>query len=116
MELRLDVESEDPDDLSDLRGWLEAEPGLRGLVDEVVGAPVPGNMGALAEMLTVIAGSGGALTVLASSLRVWFAQPRRADVKVTITTPEGRRISVDARRAADPNEIVQTVLAAGNTG
>ncbi|OIJ68436.1 hypothetical protein WN71_008435 [Streptomyces mangrovisoli] len=46
-------------------------------------------------MLTVLLGSGGASAVLARSLTVWL-QTRRSDVKITVSTPDGNSVTVEA--------------------
>lgn len=104
----------DADELRALRDWLGREPELRGRTKLVTAVPAPEEMGGVTDILMVAAGSGGALAVFASSLRVYFAQPRRADVTVVIETPDGRKISVDAKRVARPEELVREIL--GNEG
>ncbi|GAA3853795.1 hypothetical protein GCM10022227_09150 [Streptomyces sedi] len=98
-------------ELASLRRWLEAEAGLRGAVD-VERRPVgAGEMGALADTLTVAVGAGGVVTVLAGSLSGWLRQ-RRSDVRVEITASDGRRVSVTARRVRDAPALIENVLAA----
>ncbi|MBF6332037.1 effector-associated constant component EACC1 [Nocardia transvalensis] len=94
--------------------WLRREPEFRGRVRLLGGGPEPGEMGAVTDILLVALGGGGALTMLASSLKVFFAQPRRSDLEITIETPEGRRISVTAERVADPEALVRQVLEHGD--
>jgi hypothetical protein len=71
-------------------------------------------MGALTDVLVVAAGSGGTLTVLAHSLRAWFAQPKRSDVRIQVKTPDGREITVNAERVSRPKVIVDEVLSHGD--
>ncbi|MDT0267257.1 hypothetical protein RM844_13275 [Streptomyces sp. DSM 44915] len=98
-------------ELASLRRWLAAEAGLRGAVD-VERRPVgTGEMGALADTLTVALGAGGAVTVLAGSLSGWLRQ-RRSDVRIDITASDGRHVSVTAQRVRDAPALIETVLAA----
>ncbi|MFD2467829.1 effector-associated constant component EACC1 [Amycolatopsis silviterrae] len=98
-----------------LRDWLAAEDSLRGRVVPRAAAPKPDQMGGAVEVLTVAVGSGGAATVLVRSLCTWLVH-RRADVTVTITASDGRRIQVDVKRAGDPESVIREVgaLAAGD--
>jgi hypothetical protein len=71
----LSVASDDPaGDLKELPDWLRHEPELRGLVTPVESAPSPGELGSLADVLSVAVGSGGVVSVLVASLKVFFAQ------------------------------------------
>jgi len=81
-----------------LRVWLVEEPDFRGRLRYVGRAAVPGQLGAVADVLAVAVGSGGALTVLASSLSVWLKQPRRSDVRLTVHAPDGTVVEIDAHR------------------
>lgn len=54
------------------------------------------------DVLVVALGSGGAGAVLATSVSTWLSQPRRADVKLTVTAEDGRHIGLDARRVRNP--------------
>lgn len=115
MNLRLYSDNNDPEVLRSLYQWLRNEPELRGRVQQLDRQPAPGEMGALADVLMVALGSGGAVGVVASSLKVFFAQPRRSDLKITIETSDGRKVSVDAKRAANPEVIVREVLDDGGS-
>ncbi|MEV6979041.1 hypothetical protein [Kitasatospora sp. NPDC093806] len=80
-----------------LADWLRGEPGLVGV--RLKGkAPGPGEMGSVLDTVTVALGAGGGLSVLASSLRTWFAQPRRSDVRLKVRRPGGATVEVDAKR------------------
>ncbi|MFF8775374.1 hypothetical protein [Kitasatospora sp. NPDC015120] len=95
-----------------LTDWLRGEPGLRGVV--LTGrAPRPGEMGAVLDTVSVALGAGGGLSVLASSLRAWFAQPRRSDVRLRIRRPGGATVELDAKRvhAGELEALLRTALA-----
>jgi hypothetical protein len=98
------------DSLRSLLRWLRREPELRGRVGITSRPPRAGEMGSVPELLTVAVGSGGAVSVLAASLRAWLAQPRRSDVKITLRGPGKRVVEVDARRVADVETLLRAVL------
>ncbi|MFE2109632.1 hypothetical protein ACFXAF_27740 [Kitasatospora sp. NPDC059463] len=95
-----------------LTDWLRGEPGLRGVA--LTGrAPRPGEMGAVLDTVSVALGAGGGLSVLASSLRAWFAQPRRSDVRLKIRRPGGATVELDAKRvrAGELEALLRAALA-----
>ncbi|MFJ8435366.1 hypothetical protein ACIQ9P_29125 [Kitasatospora sp. NPDC094019] len=94
-----------------LTDWLRGEPGLT-RVTLTGRAPAPGEMGSVLDAVTVALGAGGALSVLASSLRVWFAQPRRGDVRLKIRRADGGTLELDAKRvrAGDLEDLLRTAL------
>lgn len=94
------------DHLFALRDWLTAEDPLRGLVSPLRSPPKPGEMGGVVDVLNVALGSGGAGVVLIRSLCTWLIH-RRTDIAVTITAPDGKSVHVDAKRAADPEQIMR---------
>jgi hypothetical protein len=110
VDVRLSLEESDPELLRSLEDWLRREPELRGRVRQADAQPATGEMGALSEALVVAASSGGALSVLAASLRVWFAQPKRSDVHVCVETADGQVVTATAERVARPEEFVREVL------
>ncbi|MFF1909618.1 hypothetical protein [Kitasatospora sp. NPDC058218] len=91
-----------------LRDWLVLEDEFRGRVELVRSVPEPGRMGTAFDLLAVALGSGGAGAVLVQALTTWLTQ-RRADVTVTVFTREGRQITVDVRRAAQPDQVLAEV-------
>ncbi|MYT29049.1 hypothetical protein GTY73_09415 [Streptomyces sp. SID8354] len=54
-------------------------------------------MGRALDALAVAVGSGGMGVVLANCLTTWIAQ-RRADLRITVSTQDGRTVEVDAKR------------------
>jgi hypothetical protein len=97
-----------------LDGWLRSDPDLRGEVERVDKAPVPGEMGALADMLSVALSAGGTLSVLAASLKAFFAQPRGSDLTIRLRNTAGRVVEVDAKRVRDVESMLRDVLGAGD--
>ncbi|MGH3866315.1 MAG: effector-associated constant component EACC1 [Pseudonocardiaceae bacterium] len=105
----LSISAEDGDALRSLLDWLRQEDTLRGRVRTAPTPVRPGEMGALDAALVVALGSGGAGAVLAASVSSWLSQPRRADVALTVTAEDGRRIKLDARRVRDPVVLLREV-------
>ncbi|MER7707766.1 hypothetical protein ABTX81_33340 [Kitasatospora sp. NPDC097605] len=106
------TEGETVAEAESLTDWLRGEPGLRGVA--LTGRrPGPGEMGAVLDTVSVAVGAGGGLSVLAASLRTWFAQPRRSDVRLKIRRPGGVTVELDARRvrAGDLETILRAALA-----
>lgn len=77
-------ESNASDELRNLRNWLSDEPELHGLVTAVEQPIAPGHLGGVFGTLSVAVASGGALTVLASSVIVWLRQ-RTSDITLDIS-------------------------------
>ncbi|MBP0448452.1 hypothetical protein J5Y04_02650 [Kitasatospora sp. RG8] len=97
-----------------LADWLRGEPGLAGV--RLTGAvPAAGELGSVADLVTVAVGAGGAVSVLAASLRTWFAQPKRSDVRLKIRRPGGETVEFDAKRVRgqDLEAILRQVLDGG---
>lgn len=109
--VRLSVESGDPAaGLQELSEWLSLEPQLRGLVTPETAAPKPGQLGVLADVLVAAVSSGGTVSVLAASLRAFLIQPRRADVRIVLSAPDGRRVEIDAKRVDDVEALLRRML------
>jgi len=100
------------DELRSLLDWLRQEDDLRGRVHLTPVVAQPGHMGGISDSLSVALGSGGALTVLATSISVWLKH-RRSDLTVEITVGE-RTAKIDGKRVkADPESVRKIVEAAG---
>ncbi|MEU6549063.1 hypothetical protein ABZ915_02080 [Streptomyces sp. NPDC046915] len=79
---------------SDLHGWLQRHPELRGrLVRQPAAPPPPGSMGASGELLTLLLAPRGLTAALAAAVVAWL-QNRRGDQTVTITLPDQTQITV----------------------
>jgi len=89
-DLRITVDGRDSD-VESLQDWLRGEPEFRGQLRQGEATGPDGAMGAVVDVIVGVASSGAA-TTLAKSLQVWLTQ-RRADVALTVTGPEGRRLS-----------------------
>jgi hypothetical protein len=83
--------------------------------------PRPGQLGAVSETLVVALGSGGAITVLVSTLagalKTWLSLPRRSDVKIRIRRADGNSVEIDAKRVkagdVDIEAAIRQALAFG---
>ncbi|MBV9142704.1 MAG: hypothetical protein JO115_17630 [Pseudonocardiales bacterium] len=106
----LSISADDGDALRSLLDWLRHEDAFRGRVRPAQRPVRPGEMGAVGlDALVVALSAGGAGTVLAASVSTWLSQPRRADVKLTITAEDGRHLELDARRVKDPAVLMREV-------
>lgn len=111
MDLLVSVDAVDTvSGLSDLHAWLRREPEFRGRVEMISPLPTAGELGSLPDVLSVAVGSGGALTALAASLKMFLSQPRRSDVRMTVKTSDGRSVELDAKRVDDVEALVQNVF------
>lgn len=107
---QLSISAGNGDVLRSLLDWLRHENTLRGRVCTAHAPVRPGEMGSgVLDVLVVALGSGGAGAALATSVSTWLSQPRRADVKLTMTAEDGRHIELDARRVCDPAVLLREV-------
>ncbi|SNR23901.1 effector-associated constant component EACC1 [Actinomadura mexicana] len=52
------------------------------------------------DTVIVALGSGGAVSLLVDSLKVWLTQPRRSDIRLVIQREQDQKIEIDAQRVA----------------
>ncbi|MGW4369821.1 effector-associated constant component EACC1 [Nocardia takedensis] len=109
----------DADALSGLLDVMRFEDALRGRVRPRSVPVRPGEMGAISDALVLTVGGGGAVgiaTAITRSLSVWFTQ-RRSEVKLNLTTADGRTITIVANRVNTPEVLreVQNLLDAAKT-
>ena len=110
-DIRISLADDDPvGGIEALWAWLRDEPELRGVVRLIADSPGAGEMGSASSVLVAALGTGGAVSVLAASLRAFLTQPRRSDVRITVQGPDGRRVEVDAKRVDDAEGLVRQVL------
>lgn len=101
--------------LESLSRWLRGDPSFGGRVRTIRSAPEPGQLGLPPEALAVALGSGGAVTMLASSLasslKTWLGRPRGARLRLRIR--EGERevdIELSNLERADASELGKMLL------
>jgi hypothetical protein len=108
--VRLSVEGEDSiGGLEELSDWLGREPDLRRMITPVFAEPACGELGTLTDALIMAVGSGGALSALAASLKTFLALPRRSDLRIVLSAPDGRRVEIDAKRVADVEAVIRAL-------
>jgi hypothetical protein len=100
MEIRISVVRNHSAELESLQDWLRQEQELSGRVALATSSPREGELGLPAETLVVAVGSGGALSVLAASLKAWLSLPRRSDVRIKVQAADGRTVEISADRVS----------------
>lgn len=101
MQVRISMVSGDPAELESLDDWLRRERDLAGQVTFVAARPREGELGTVGEALVVAVSSGGAVSVLAASLKAWISLPRRSDVRIKVEGADGRVVEIEADRVGD---------------
>ncbi|MFE4691699.1 hypothetical protein ACFRH6_16760 [Streptomyces sp. NPDC056749] len=89
--------------LESLNSWLRLDSNFRGRTS-LSGTPSEGDLGTAVELLAVAIGSGGVISVLATSLSTWLQQPKKTDITLKVTGPNGTTVEIDAKRAT-PQEV-----------
>ena len=119
MDVRVSIVSgNQSDELESLDDWLQAEPALSGKIRLSKPVPQQGELGSLADALVVAVGAGGALSVLAGSLRAWLSQPRRSNVRIRLRGEGGRTVEISAERidAQNIETLVREAFEFGSSG
>jgi Effector Associated Constant Component 1 len=101
-------------ELAALSEWLQGEDELRGKVRTIHRAISETELGSVLELLTVALGSGGAGTVLASSLKTWLLT-RRTTAKIIVKSA-GRSVTLDVQNAGDVAPLLEQILKANDGG
>ncbi|MGW0942806.1 effector-associated constant component EACC1 [Streptomyces sp. NPDC002623] len=96
-----------------LENWLRLDANFRGRT-RLTGTPSEGDLGRAGELLAVAIGSGGVISVLATSLSAWIQQPKKSDITLKVTGPGGATVEIDAKRATpqEVNELLHKALEA----
>jgi hypothetical protein len=109
LEVLISIESHDPGgEIASLWDWLHGERALGGRIRAGERKPDESQLGSTIDVISVAVASGGAATVLASSLATWL-QSRRSDVTITIEKLD-RSVRISALRVKDPLLIIQELL------
>ena len=101
-------------ELAALGEWLGGEDELRGRIRTVHGPIGDTELGSITELLTVALGTGGAGTVLASSLKTWL-MTRRTTAKITVESA-GQSVTLDIQTAGEIAPLLEQILKAGDDG
>jgi Effector Associated Constant Component 1 len=108
VDVTIQVTEGDADDVVSLTAWLGMERELRGTVRPVSRPIGQTQLGSLAEVVSVALSSGGAGSVLASSLITWLrTRPTRA--KLLVTAGE-RTVELDIRTLEEVRPLLEQVL------
>jgi Effector Associated Constant Component 1 len=93
--LRVRVGHASAEELRALCAWLLGEEEFRGRVRLIERAPGQDQLGPTVDAVQILVGPAG--TAVAAALVTWLRQ-RRTSVKATITSGDGRSITVEANR------------------
>jgi hypothetical protein len=96
------------EEIGALAEWLVGENQLRGRVRTDRGPVGDTELGFSTELLTVMLGTGGAGTVLASSLKTWL-QTRRTKAKITVKS-RGRSVTLDIETVDEVTPLLEEIL------
>lgn len=104
--------------LESLHAWLSGDPELGKSVRWTHTESTSGSMGPGLDAVAIALGSsGGALTVLAQSVKAWVEQVRAqrgADVRVETCAPDGTRTIVDAHNVQDVEKVLRRAMRGGS--
>jgi len=89
-----------------LREWLERVPGVR--VEQTAQPPGPGEQGA-ADVLTILAGSGGVLAVTIRTLPE-FVRSRRSSFTLAVKLDDGTEYTLNAENLNELPPVIEKAL------
>lgn len=98
----------DADVVGSLAQWLASERDLRGAVRTIPSPIAETQLGAVTDTITVALGSGGAGSVLASSLITWL-RTRRTHARFLIES-RGRSVELDIHTLEDVRPLLEQLL------
>ncbi|PKV76812.1 effector-associated constant component EACC1 [Nocardia fluminea] len=108
MDARIEIPGGNGEDLRALREWLSGEDELRGRVRGVRQPIGDTELGAVTDVLTVALATGGAGSVLASSLVTWL-KTRQTSAKITVKSAR-RSVTLDIRTVEDVAPLLEQIL------
>ncbi|MGW8983077.1 effector-associated constant component EACC1 [Streptomyces parvus] len=111
MQLVLTVRNDENDagEVAELGAWLADVPQLRGRVDRGARESAPaGTMGPAMDALVAVLEPGGVAAVFTGALVAWL-QSRRSSHTISVTRPDGTRITLSSRqaRALSPQDAAE---------
>lgn len=112
-EVRIAADEQDIDTLWD---WLRHEPQLQGRISMGTVPAPDGAMGVPVELVVALVTSA---SFLAGALSRWLVErerQRRCDVTIKVTGPDGRQVSVSARRVPNSEQVLRAALETSNPG
>jgi hypothetical protein len=112
MDARIGIVGGDGEELVALGEWLQGEEELRGRIRTVHRTIGATELGPVVELLTVALGTGGAGTVLASSLKTWLLS-RRTAVKISVESA-GQSVTFEIETADEVAPLLEQILKAGD--
>jgi hypothetical protein len=97
-------------ELASLQDWMRSDPDLRGRVRLThLAARDETAMGVPVELVVALGSASTAVVALSRAVTTWIVQ-RRSDVSVTVTSPNGRNVTVDAKRIKADHELIRKLL------
>jgi hypothetical protein len=111
--LRLSVNGQ-PTDQDDLQEWLRLEDDLRGRT-RITSSPSnrPDTMGPgtdiVVQIVASLVGATALWATVARSISTYLTQ-RHSDITIDVIAPDGRKYSITANRARDPQALAETFL------
>ena len=114
MNVQIRIAGGTDEELAALSEWLQGEDELRGRV-RLVRRPIgETELGSVVELLSVALGTGGAGTVLVSSLKIWLVT-RMTTAKITVESA-GRSVTLDIQSADEVVPLLEQILKAEDDG
>ncbi|MFC6881216.1 MULTISPECIES: effector-associated constant component EACC1 [Actinomadura] len=104
------IANDEVGELAALFTWLRATPDLEGGVRSQSRTPGPGELGGGLETLNLALGTTASIVALAQALAAWLQSRRRSKLKLTITTPDGRTLELEAADSARAEELITELL------
>jgi len=114
MDVQIRIADSDYEDSAALYEWLQSEPEFRGRVRAIPATIKENDLGPVIELLTVALGSGGAGTILASSLKTWL-RTRQTTAKITVESA-GRSITLDVQTVGEVSQLLEQILKPDDDG
>ena len=114
VEAQIWLADEAREETSALADWLASEDELRGHIRAGRSAIRETDLGSFTDVLTVILGTGGAGTVLVSSLKTWL-QTRRTKAKITVKVGD-RSVSLDIETVDKVEPLLAEILKVRDEG